>query len=232
MSEASLNLRKTREIPRPTYYVQALQGEFSEFAYDEERALAMKGAWREKAFIQPQAAPLDLEIGTGNGYFFAHQAEAQPQRLLLGLEIKFKPLIQTIRRALFRGCKNARVARFHAGLLDLIFADQELDNVYVHHPDPWTKRRRHKHRLLSSEFLMQLRLKQKPGAFIDFKTDSRDYFFWAVEQFKNTPYFVERYSEDLHNSEWCSENFVTHFEKIYATKGQPIYYLRAINSTN
>jgi tRNA (guanine-N7-)-methyltransferase len=227
MSEARLNICRTRDIPFPTYYVKAIQTEFAAVAYDEERAQEFKGHWREKSFGVGADVPLDLEIGTGNGYFFAHRAVAEPSRCLLGLEIKFKPLIQSIRRALNAGSKNARIARFHAALLDVIIADGELNHVFVHHPDPWSKRNKQKRRLMNRDFLMCLLRKQRPGSFLDFKTDSHDYFIWACEEIKNTSYVVERFSEDLHNSEWSSENFVTQFERIFISKGQPIYYLRA-----
>jgi len=134
MLEARLNLRKTKEIPNPTYYVEALTGKYANFAYTEDKAQEFKGFWRERAFSAAAAHPFDLEIGTGSGNFFAHRAKQHPERLLLGLEIKFKPLIQTIRRALAAGCQNARVARFHARHIDLLFENGELNHVFIHHP--------------------------------------------------------------------------------------------------
>lgn len=228
MQQARNNMIKTREISNPTYYVNALNGEFSEYAFNEERAENFKGKWRESAFGATSLASLDVEIGTGNGYFFTHQSAKFPERLLLGVEIKFKPLIQSIRRALQQNIKNARIARFNAGFLQNIFLPQEIDNVFIHHPDPWNKKSKYKRRLMNRSFLEMLYSLQKEGSFLEFKTDSRDYFFWAAEEFKNSPYKIQRYTEDLHNSIWREENFITHFEKIYLEKGQPIYYLRAL----
>ena len=228
MAEARLNIVKTRDITNPTYYVQAIQTEFRDVAYDEVRAAEFRGQWREKSFgISDPSVPLDLEIGTGNGFFFAHRAQSYPDRLLVGLEIKFKPLIQAIRRALTNGSKNARMARYHAAFLENLFVPGEIEHIFIHHPDPWTKRSTQKHRLLRSEYLMKLHQLQKSNGFIDFKTDSREYFIWAADQFKNTPYQIERYSEDLHRSEWSGENFMTYFEKMFSVNGQPIFYLRA-----
>ncbi|MCB0350998.1 MAG: tRNA (guanosine(46)-N7)-methyltransferase TrmB [Bdellovibrionales bacterium] len=219
---------KTRAISNPTYYVDALNGEFADYAFNEERAEEFRGRWREAAFGATVQDALDVEIGTGNGYFFAHQSSTHTDRLLLGIEIKFKPLIQSIRRALKLNVKNARVARFNASFLENIFDEQEINNVFIHHPDPWNKNSKHKRRLMKSDFLKKLYTLQKPGSFLEFKTDSQDYFFWALEEFKNSSYKLERYSEDLHGSDWRDENFITHFEKIYMEKGQPIYYLRAL----
>lgn len=228
MTEARLNIVKTRDITNPTYYVQAIQSEYKDVAYDEVRATEMRGVWRSKSFrIADATVPLDLEIGTGNGFHFAHRAQAEPNRLLIGLELKYKPLIQSIRRALKNGSENARIARYHAHFLENLFEPGEINHVFVHHPDPWTKRSTQKHRLLKSEYLLKLHGLQRPSSFVDFKTDSRDYFFWAVEQFKKTPYVIERYTENLHHSEWSAENFMTYFEKMFSVNGQPIFYLRA-----
>jgi tRNA (guanine-N7-)-methyltransferase len=240
MRDARINFIKVKDIQKPTYYVVALDGEFASHAYNEERAEKIKGRWRqewlkrdivEEKNIALDALPaekyLDLEIGTGNGFFFAHQAMRAPDRLLLGIEIKFKPLIQAIRRTLKNNSQNARIVRYDAHFLENLFQNGELNNVYVHHPDPWTKRRRYKHRLLNQEFLNKLYELQKPNSFLEFKTDSEDYFFWAVKEFEKSKYKIFRYSEDLHKSDWKDENFITHFEQIYASKGQPIYYLRA-----
>lgn len=227
-------MTKTRQIQNPTYYVEALNTEFAEFALDEERAEQFRGRWRQAVFRLEatkdiNSQPLDLEIGTGHGLFFAHQAKTHPNRFLVGVEIKFKPLIQAIRRVINFGSKNARIVRYHAAFIDNIFAPREIDDIYIHHPDPWTKRRKYKHRLLQRDFLKKLSELQKPGARLELKTDSKDYFFWAVEELKNSPYQIERYTEDLHRSLLSGENFTTQFEKIFIAKGQPIYYLRAIN---
>ena len=215
----------------PNIYVEKLYQEFKGIAFDEEDAPKLKGQWRENGFSKLSTAArsglaLDLEIGTGNGYHFAHLAKKNPQRLLVGIELKFKPLVQSIRRALKAGCMNVSITRFDANLLTQIFAQNEIDNVYIHHPDPWPRRRDWKHRLIQHQFLDELFELQKPGTYVDFKTDSLEYFDWAEEKFSQSRYHVGRSTRDLHRSEWATENFITHFEKIFLNKNQPIYYCR------
>jgi tRNA (guanine-N7-)-methyltransferase len=232
MSQIAQHVTNTRQIQNPTYYVSAINGEFAEYTYDEERAAALRGEWRFRSFAKSSMtdrvnSPLDLEIGTGYGLFFSHHAKSNPTRFCIGLEIKFKPLILAARRLQKNASTNAVLIRYHAKFVENLFAPGELNNIYIHHPDPWTKRRKHKHRLLQATYIERLYDLQKPGSFIDFKTDSKDYFDWAVEQFKKTKYSFTRHTEDLHRSEWSGENFTTQFEKIFVSKGQPIYYLRA-----
>jgi tRNA (guanine-N7-)-methyltransferase len=213
----------------PNAYVGMLYNEYKHVAFDEERAPQFLGRWRELAFVNLAGAsqmPLDLEIGTGNGNHFAHLGAKHSDRLLVGLELKFKPLIQSIRRALKLGCKNVCITRFDANLLPKIFAPKEIDNIYIHHPDPWPRRRDWKHRLIQDQFLNELFEMQKSGCFVDFKTDSLEYFDWAEEKFLKSKYQIVRLTRDLHNSEWASENFITHFEKLFLRKSQPIFYCR------
>ena len=221
-------LAASRDLPNPTQYVQMLTGEYAKWAFDEDRAKTLKGAWREKAFNLLESHPLDLEIGTGNGGHFSYLATQAPQRALLGIEIKFKPLIQSIRRALAAGAVNARIARYDASLIEHLFAPAEIDNIFIHHPDPWPKKRQWKHRLIQDDFTSTIFQLQKSGSFVDFKTDSEEYYNWAEEIFTRSPYEVVRKTRNLHGSVWRDSNFVTHFEKIFLDKGQPIFYTRLL----
>lgn len=227
-------LVETKSLPNPTEYVLALTGEYRDWAYDEERAKENRGVWRKlfgahstltSAEISNET-PMDLEIGTGNGYFFAHRAVSCPDRLLVGMELKYKPLIQSIRRARREKSTNAMIARYDANCLEDLFAEGELNHVFIHHPDPWPRQRDWKHRLIQDEFLELLWPLMRPGSFVNFKTDSEDYYDWALPIFEKSKFKKLRATRDLHRSEWASENFVTHFESLFLQKGQPIFYCR------
>src|ERR1700683_3448711 len=100
----------TKNIPFPNIYVKMLP-EFKGWIFLEEEALQLKGKWTS-VFGKPEQ-PLDLEIGCGNGFFFGHQVETQQGRNLLGIELKYKPLVQTVRRAKSKNLENGRGIRFH-----------------------------------------------------------------------------------------------------------------------
>lgn len=227
MEEARVNLIKSRAIDTPTFYVSALLGEFSNIAFDEERAPQLKSKWRQE-FGVSEETPVDLEIGTGNGYYFAHRAKIYPHRCLVGIEIKYKPLIQAVRRAQREGCNNMRGVRYDGRFPQHLFTENEINDVVIHHPDPWEKRRRFKRRLLDLNFLNQLYPLQKAGSHLEFKTDSSCYFLAAMEEFKKSNYKLEIYTEDLHASEYAKENFVTHFETLFTQRGRKINFARFV----
>lgn len=216
----------SKNLPKPTEYVTLMNGEFGDWALNEERAPPHRGRWRSEVFKTADDHPIDLEIGTGNGYHFAHLAKRSPERSVLGIELKFKPLIQSIRRAVRNGSQNARILRYDAARLEDLFEKQELNNIYIHFPDPWSKKRQWKHRIIQSEFLDLAFELMRPSSFLDFKTDSVDYFDWAEARFHQSQFKVTRLTRDLHRSEWRDENFVTHFESLFAAQGLNIHYAR------
>ncbi|MDZ4677429.1 MAG: tRNA (guanosine(46)-N7)-methyltransferase TrmB [Oligoflexia bacterium] len=219
----SLKMSLTKNIPNPNIYIKMLP-EYKGWIYLEEEALLMKGLWNS-AFTDQQK-PMDLEIGCGNGFFFEHQVRTQNTRNLLGIEIKYKPLVQTVRRIKKDGLPNGRGLRFHARYLDKIFFEQELNNVFIYFPDPWPRLRQQKNRLLRREFFEMLYPLQKPDCYVDIKTDDLDYFNFINEEISHSLYKVVRMSRDLHNSEWAQENFMTAFEKLFTRKQLPTYYVR------
>jgi len=119
-----------------------------------------------------------------------------------------------------------KIARYNANYAWELFEDKELDNIYIHFPDPWIKKSRNKNRLINSSFLEQMYKKQKVGSFIEFKTDSLDYFNWAMEFFKASSYEVKDLTYDLHSSDFGADNFSTHFEKIFLKQNIKINYVK------
>lgn len=228
--KSATNLRRrinlTATLPRPNQYTEALNGEYAHIAFDEQRVLLNKGQWREKVFQKDSATPLDFEMGTGNGTHFAYRARLHPERLLVGMELKYKPLIQSIRRASLGGARNAAICRFHGFDVAEVFSPAEINDVFIHFPDPWVTPKKPKNRIVNRDFLSTLHKLQRPQSLIDFKTDSEEYFDWALEEIAASPYETIGLTRDLHQSEFSQGNFVTQFESIFLRKGQPIFFTR------
>lgn len=216
----------TRTLSRPNRYTTGLEVDFAHVAFSEERAPINRGQWRAKVFGVAPDHPVDLEIGTGNGYHFGHRALTVPQRCIIGIELKYKPLWQAIRRVVQGGAKNAAICRYHAfNILDL-FEEGELNDIYIHFPDPWTSPKKPHNRIVNRHLLGILHRLQKPGTQIEFKTDSREMFLWAVQEIAASPYRVVAQSMDLHRSEFVTGNFMTFFESLFVKDGLPIHYVK------
>lgn len=220
----------TRTLPKPNPYALAIDREFREVAFNEERAPLNKGKWRSEVFKVSDTEPMDVEVGTGAGMHFAHHARLYPERCLVGLELKYKPLIQSIRRAKAAGGKHVAICRYHAFNLDLLFAEGEVNNVYIHFPDPWVTPRKPQNRVVNRAILNEIYKMQRPGSFIEFKTDSREYFLWSLDEIKETKYKIVYQTLNLYgeDTEYKKNNFQTTFEKIFIKQGIEINYIRLV----
>lgn len=223
-------INSTRLLPRQNAYTLAINNEYKEFAFDEERAPLNKNKWRSNVFKCEESMPMDVEVGTGAGMHFSHHANKFPNRLLVGLELKYKPLIQSIRRAQAKGLRNSAICRYHAFNIDLLFDKNEVNNIYIHFPDPWVTPRKQKNRVVNRNILKTLFEMQREGSFLEFKTDSREYFLWALEEIKESPYKIEFQTLNLYQEggKYFEENFQTTFEKIFVRQGIEINYIKLL----
>ena len=128
-------------------------------------------------------APRVLEIGFGNGEQLAFAAQREPQRDFIGIEVH-GPGVGRLLNALAAGAlDNVRVYQHDAvEVLAHEIADGSLAEVRIYFPDPWHKKRHHKRRLVSPEFVRMLCAKLAPGGLLHLATDWADYArqMWEV----------------------------------------------------
>ena len=232
MSKVKIGL--TRNIKYPNEYVKALSGKYKDWVLNEELAPLQKGQWsklfsnqketQEREGVGQKELAIDLEIGTGTGTHFTRLCLEHPNRNFLALEIKYKPLIQTMRRAKKHNLLNMKGIRYNAKAIADLFEKHEIDNIYLHFPDPWLKKRvQKKHRLIQTDFCELLFQIQKPNSFLDFKTDSLEYFESSLIDFKKAGYKLKKVNRDLYSKEIpFNLDQLSQFEQIFIKKRQPI----------
>ncbi|MCG8338041.1 MAG: tRNA (guanosine(46)-N7)-methyltransferase TrmB [Proteobacteria bacterium] len=172
-------------------------------------------------------APLIVDLGCGAGNFLRDYAMQKPDARFVGFELRFKRLVKGAVKFKKRDIDNIKLVQARAEDIADWLPEKAVSEIYVNFPDPWPKKRHHKHRLISQQFLKNVyKLLSDDGNFT-FKTDHWDYFTYAAEQVKNCPYLhVKEYSEDLHNSKYNDTNILTEFESLFKGKGFPVYYLK------
>lgn len=120
--------------------------------------------------------PVYLEIGFGNGENLVELACRHPERSYLGIEVH-RPgvghlLLEIEKRRLsnLRVCRRDAVEVLGQGLLP-----GSLEGVYLLFPDPWPKKRHHKRRILTPEFVRLLARVIQPGGYFHAATDWEQY---------------------------------------------------------
>jgi tRNA (guanine-N7-)-methyltransferase len=100
--------------------------------------------------------------------------------------------------------------------------------IFYNFPDPWPKRRHHKKRLFTSDFLDTLSRVMKDDAVFTCATDDKDYLLWMLDCLENDARFVHSFEEKVVNNLEGYHN--TLFEKMWREMGKEIYYYRFIKS--
>lgn len=123
-----------------------------------------------------RAAPVVLEIGSGMGESTASMALAAPEIDHLAVEVYQPGLAQLLLRIEQAQITNLRLLRgdAQAVLHDHISAGS-LHAVRIYFPDPWPKRRHHKRRLVTGEFVALVASRLAPGGTLHLATDWEPY---------------------------------------------------------
>lgn len=168
------------------------------------------------------------EVGCGSGGHLCRRAALRPAAFFLGFELRYKRAFNTAKKANREKLFNLKVVRGDAHQLLAVFGEQCLDGLYVNFPDPWSKRRWLKHRMLSADFLRAVHQRLKPGGFVSYKTDHAGYFEATEELLGELGIFrIAKFSRDLHRSEYVNENIYSEFELLFRSKGRPVFFLQA-----
>jgi tRNA (guanine-N7-)-methyltransferase len=189
------------------------------------QAQGMAGKW-ETTF--GRKASLHLEIGTGNGFFLTEMARRHPEWNWLGMELRFKRVILTARKLKAAGVDGeARVMRYDAHCMDDLFSDNDLDGVYINHPDPWPKDRQAKHRLFSDRFCSLLDRLVSPGSEVRLKTDFVGHIEMLRAHAEAGPWEILGHSQDIARDGAPWENdFTTNYQGKFNEIGAPVFALQ------
>ena len=170
--------------------------------------------------------PIIMEIGSGKGEFIAINSRFSPEINFIGVELKSKRIITTLKKLDPEKHKNVRLLNlFIDNNVSNIIPPASIDEFIIYHPDPWPKKRHHKRRMVQADFLDTLHTLLKVGGFIKISTDNLDYAEWIKELFKERNDFEAMYKEG-YTSIVPEDHFTTYFDKLQAELGfQPLFML-------
>lgn len=109
-----------------------------------------KGRWNE---FFGNNNPIRLEIGTGKGKFLMTLAAQNPDINYIGIEKYSSVLVRALEKQNELELPNVVFIRMDAEHIEEIFANGEIDRIYLNFSDPWPKDRHAKRRLTSRQFL-------------------------------------------------------------------------------
>jgi len=166
------------------------------------------------AELFPNAQPLEVELGSGDGSFLIEWARRHPHHNFLGLE----RLLGRIRKLDRKGCRagltNLRGIQLEASyFMEYLLPPASVQALHVYFPDPWPKRKHRKHRLVNSHFTETAATVLAPGGTVFLRTDDADYFAQMESVFEaNASFAVGETPLEL-------AEVVTDFEREFNARG-------------
>ena len=156
----------------------ALENYFHEFELPE-------GLWDFKELFGNKKVV--FEIGCGSGESTVGFAKANPETIIIAIEVHRPSISHLVESAHKEGLTNIRVA-YSDGvqvLRDWV-ADKSLTAIFAFFPDPWPKKRHNKRRLFRTEIVEMMQKKLKNGGEIITATDWAEYGHQMLEVLPNS----------------------------------------------
>lgn len=175
------------------------------------------GRWRE---LMPDAKELRVEIGCGKGKFTVETAAAEPDILLIAVELVKEAMVVGMERAKEMGLTNVFFVALDVANLESCFAPGEIDRMYINFCDPWPRKKNAKRRLTFRSFLEKYRKVIKDGGEIHFKTDNAPLFEFSLEEFALCGLETKNVTRDLHAN--GPVGIMTGYEEKFYSLGTPI----------
>ena len=179
-----------------------------------------RGRWAE---VFGNTNPIFIEVGMGKGQFLYTLAAGNPKCNYVGIEKYSSVLLRAIQKLEAEELPNLKLLRMEAEELTAVFGKGEAAGIYLNFSDPWPKDRHAKRRLESAEFLARYDEIAAGDAKIEFKTDNRALFDFAVEQLSRSAWKADVITYDLHADEKLMQgNVMTEYEEKFSAAGNPI----------
>lgn len=187
----------------------------------------LKGKWAENFFNNQN--PIVLELGCGKGEYSLGLARRNPNKNYLGIDLKGARFWRGAKTALEEEIPNVGFLRSQIELVDDLFDENEIDEIWITFPDPQTKYRRTKHRMTNPIFLNKYRKIIKPGGKIHLKTDSEFMHGYTLGILSAMGEEIEISQHDIYKDPHLPAEVLeiqTYYEKQYLEIGKKITYLR------
>ncbi|MFA7082609.1 MAG: tRNA (guanosine(46)-N7)-methyltransferase TrmB [Bacteroidales bacterium] len=191
----------------------------------KEGGFRLKGRWREDFFKNDN--PIVLELGCGKGEYTVGLAEKYVDKNFIGIDIKGSRMWRGCKTSNENGMKNVAFIRSQIQILEMYFAEDEVDEIWITFPDPQLKKPNK--RLTSIRFLERYRKILKKGALIHLKTDSKELYDFTMDEVLIPNKMNVLFNSDNLYGSGLNDDVIeikTFYEGIYLSQSKPITYIK------
>ena len=188
--------------------------------------MVLKGKWFEHF---KNDNPIVLELGCGKGEYTVALARQNPDKNFIGIDIKGARFWRGAKTALEENLENVAFLRTQIELVDELFAENEVSEIWITFPDPQIKYQRTKHRMTNQNFLNKYNKILKPKGLVNLKTDSEFMHGYTLGLLQGLNLEIIYANHDVYKNEGSPKEVLeiqTFYENQYLEKGKPITYIQ------
>ena len=187
----------------------------------------LRGKWNSEFFKNDN--PIVLELGCGKGEYSVGLAERFPEKNFIGIDIKGARFWRGAKTAVESGMNNVAFVRTQIELINHIFAEYEVSEIWITFPDPQIKYKRTKHRMTNAEFLDRYKKILKPSGLMHLKTDSEFMHGYTLGLLHGLGHEVIYANHNIYKNEGAPAEVTgiqTFYESQYLEVNKPITYIK------
>ena len=187
----------------------------------------LRGKWNSEFFKNDN--PSVLELGCGKGEYSVGLAERFPEKNFIGIDIKGARFWRGAKTAVETGMNNVAFVRTQIELINHIFAENEVSEIWITFPDPQIKYKRTKHRMTNAEFLERYKKILKPSGLMHLKTDSEFMHGYTLGLLHGLGHEVIYANHNIYKNEGAPAEVTaiqTFYESQYLEVNKPITYIK------
>lgn len=186
-----------------------------------------KGKWNSHFFKNDN--PIIIELGCGKGEYSVGLAAIYTDKNFVGIDIKGARFWRGAKTAVESGMRNVAFVRTQIELINFIFDENEVDEIWITFPDPQIKYKRTKHRMTNSEFLQLYKKILKPDGVVNLKTDSEFMHGYTLGLLHGEGHEVLYANHNVYKNEGAPTEVTqiqTFYENQYLETNKAITYIR------
>ncbi|MEE9406569.1 MAG: tRNA (guanosine(46)-N7)-methyltransferase TrmB [Polaribacter sp.] len=187
---------------------------------------AHKGKWHS---FFGNNNPIVLELGCGKGEYTIALAQKNSDKNFIGIDIKGARFWRGAKTAIEDNLENVAFIRTQIELVDHLFAENEVDEIWITFPDPQIKFQRTKHRMTNAQFLKKYHHILKEDGIMNLKTDSEFMHGYTLGLLHGEGHEILHANHNVYHNEGAPEEVTstqTFYEKQYLEVGKAITYIR------
>jgi len=187
---------------------------------------SFKGKWN--SFFKNDN-PIVVELGCGKGEYTIALARKNPNKNFIGIDIKGARFWRGAKTAIEDNLDNVAFVRTQIELVDAIFAENEVSEIWITFPDPQIKFQRTKHRMTNSSFMKKYHHILNEDGIMNLKTDSEFMHGYTLGLLHGEGHEILYANHTVYKNEGAPKEVTetqTFYEKQYLVVDKAITYIK------